>query len=183
MPTAKEKRNKCCEKFHEEGVENGIDFINAVCNCRCHSGNKSTICKGQNPKEEICDVCIEKDCCKSMKHMQVCHRESCDGVPFVHTLHCGTCGEAKRDVKKVDLEAEFIELFCQKSNEDFTRLKAVRIQEPIEYIRKSRQEAVAEERARIVNKIESYWKYIKGKRVDVEVERENIIAIINSNEY
>lgn len=34
---------ECCKKFHEEGVDTGVDFINVVCDCECHLTFKNII--------------------------------------------------------------------------------------------------------------------------------------------
>lgn len=50
--------------------------------------------QNDNWKEEQCD-----HNCPTV----LCNRDTCDGVPFVHTKHCGRCGKAVQRTKQQEI--------------------------------------------------------------------------------
>lgn len=92
-----------------------------------------------------------------------CRCKKCKDYPYKFSLVngiCITCGKivGKSTIttpdKQDSWEESFVDLFCEKSTTDFTRLKSIRVQEPLEFIRQTLQSAIAKERESIVKMLE-----------------------------
>lgn len=59
----------------------------------------------------------EQKKCEHLKYPHlVCNKETCDGIEFVHTLHCNGCGEAIPKPTPTDWEKEFNDKFIGGNN-------------------------------------------------------------------
>lgn len=62
-----------------------------------------------------CPFCHSQEACKhECWEYLACNPETCDGVKFVHDLHCAECGKAKTQPLKTEWEEEFDNFFVKK---------------------------------------------------------------------